>query len=186
MWKENFKLIFTSSHPQLKDGLSINCRCLAEAILVPRIHFSFGQRQEHEIGPQPKPLTTIIFILISENAQKSRKSVICGLLALAVARVRGLGADQKKIGIWQKLKMYLNEQRMCSLNILVYNFLWKAQLNKVQVPDLGRRYYWFLGMLLNLRRNLRLCLQFEKSSFRLLSVAMSGLHKIENFSALHR
>ena len=33
---------------------------------------------------------------ISENAQKSRKSVIRGLPASVMARVRDLGADQKK------------------------------------------------------------------------------------------
>ena len=39
---------------------------------------------------------------ISENAQKSRKSVIRGLLALALARVRVLGGDQKKSGVWAR------------------------------------------------------------------------------------
>ena len=37
---------------------------------------------------------------ITENAQKSRKSVIRGIPALAVVRVRVLGADQKKSGPW--------------------------------------------------------------------------------------
>ena len=37
---------------------------------------------------------------ISESAKTSRKSVICGLPALQVARVRVLGADHKKSGLW--------------------------------------------------------------------------------------
>ena len=66
--------------------------------------FGYGQSSCSWCWPKEKRTlgTRMTWCQISENAQKIRKSVIRGLPALVMARVRVLGADQKKSWLWRR------------------------------------------------------------------------------------
>ena len=98
----------------------MRCAVCCFSILVPTVRTLATPKNTRNCGNGITVDDRYCFTEISENAQKSQKSVICGLPALAEARVRVLGADQKKSGpaLGTRMLFFLNTMLISQIELI--------------------------------------------------------------------